>query len=198
MSDTLVLERIDMNLSRLRLPCIREILQQVTQSCEKQGKSYLSFLDELLEEEVAQKEQRRIETALKISGLPFLKSIDEFDFVFHPKLDRQQVMSLFDLTFIRQNGNVIFLGPPGVGKTHLAVSLALKACQAGLSIYFTTMDDLIVKLKKDQEAGRTGKRRSYYKSSLVIVDEVGYTPLTVKNVICSFGSSPSGTKKQVQ
>jgi DNA replication protein DnaC len=60
------------------------------------------------------------------------------------------------------------------------------------------MDDLIVKLKKDQEAGRTGKRRSYYKSSLVIVDEVGYTPLTVKNVICSFGSSPSGTKKQVQ
>jgi len=177
MTDTLVLERIDMNLSRLRLPCIREILQRVTQSCEKQGKSYLSFLDELLEEEVAQKEQRRIETALKISGLPFIKSIDEFDFTFHPKLDRQQVMSLFDLTFIRQNGNVIFLGPPGVGKTHLAVSLALKACQAGLSIYFTTMDDLIIKLKKDQEAGRTGKQRSYYKSSLVIVDEVGYTPI---------------------
>ena len=177
MTDTLVLERIDMNLSRLRLPCIREILQQVTQSCEKQGKSYLSFLDELLEEEVAQKEQRRIETALKISGLPFIKGIDEFDFTFHPKLDRQQVMSLFDLTFIRKNGNVIFLGPPGVGKTHLAVSLALKACQAGLSIYFTTMDDLIVKLKKDQEAGRTGKQRSYYKSSLVIVDEVGYTPI---------------------
>ena len=177
MTDTLVLDRIDMNLSRLRLPCIREILQRVTQSCEKQGKSYLSFLDELLEEEVAQKEQRRIETALKISGLPFIKSIDEFDFTFHPKLDRQQVMSLFDLTFIRQNGNVIFLGPPGVGKTHLAVSLALKACQAGLSIYFTTMDDLIVKLKKDQEAGRTGKQRSYYKSSLVIVDEVGYTPI---------------------
>jgi hypothetical protein len=73
MSDTLVLERIDMNLSRLRLPCIREILQRVTQSCEKQGKSYLSFLDELLEEEVAQKEQRRIETALKISGLPSSK-----------------------------------------------------------------------------------------------------------------------------
>lgn len=177
MTDTLVLERIDMNLTRLRLPCIREILQRVTESCEQQSKSYLSFLDELLEEEVAQKEQRRIETALKISGLPFIKSIDEFDFVFHPKLDRQQVMSLFDLTFIRQNGNVIFLGPPGVGKTHLAVSLALKACQAGLSIYFTTMDDLIVKLKKDHEAGRTGKQRSYFKSSLVIVDEVGYTPI---------------------
>lgn len=177
MTDTLVLERIESNLSRLRLPRIREILQGVMKAAEDQGKSYLSFLDDLLEEEVAQKEQRRIETALKISGLPFIKSIDEFDFTFQPKLDRQKVMSLFDLTFIRQKGNIIFLGPPGVGKTHLAVSLALKACQAGITIYFTTMEDLIKKLKKDYEAGRTGKGRSYYKSSLVIVDEVGYTPI---------------------
>ena len=177
MSDTLVLDRIESNLSRLRLPRIREILQAVIRSAEDQGKSYLSFLDDLLEEEVAQKEQRRIETALKISGLPFIKSIDEFDFTFQPKLDRQKVMSLFDLTFIGQNGNIIFLGPPGVGKTHLAVSLALKACQTGISIYFTNMEDLIKKLKKDHEAGRPGKGRSYYKSSLVIVDEVGYTPI---------------------
>jgi DNA replication protein DnaC len=177
MSDTLVFDRIESNLSRLRLPRIREILQAVINSAEDQGKSYLSFLDDLLEEEVAQKEQRRIETALKISGLPFIKSIDEFDFTFQPKLDRQKVMSLFDLTFIGQNGNIIFLGPPGVGKTHLAVSLALKACQAGISIYFTNTEDLIKKLKKDHEAGRPGKGRSYYKSSLVIVDEVGYTPI---------------------
>ena len=177
MSDTLVLERIESNLSRLRLSRIREILQGVIKSAEEQGKSYLSFLDDLLEEEVAQKEQRRIEIALKISGLPFIKSIDEFDFTFQPKLDRQKVMSLFDLTFIRQNGNIIFLGPPGVGKTHLAVSLALKACQSGITIYFTNMEDLIKKLRKDHEAGRPGKGRSYYKSSLVIVDEVGYTPI---------------------
>lgn len=177
MSDTLVLDRIESNLTRLRLPRIREILQGVMKKAEEQGKSYLSFLDELLEEEVAQKEQRRIETTLKISGLPFIKSIDEFDFTFQPKLDRQNVMSLFDLTFIRQKGNIIFLGPPGVGKTHLAVSLSLKACQAGISIYFTNMEELITKLKKDHEAGRPGKGRGYYKSSLVIVDEVGYTPI---------------------
>lgn len=177
MSDTLILERIESNLSRLRLPRIKEILQSVIKTAEEQGKSYLGFLDDLLEEEVAQKEQRRIETALKISGLPFIKSIDEFDFTFQPKLDRQKVMSLFDLTFIRQKGNIVFLGPPGVGKTHLAVSLALKACQAGITIYFTTMEDLIKKLRKDHEAGRPGKGRSYYKSSLVIVDEVGYTPI---------------------
>jgi DNA replication protein DnaC len=177
MTDTLVMQRIESNLSRLRLGRINQVLAQVVQTADKKSKSYLSFLDELLEEEVAAKEQRRVDTALKISGLPFIKSIDEFDFTFQPKLDRQKVMSLFDLTFIGQKANVIFLGPPGVGKTHLAVSLALKACQAGLSIYFTTMEDLIVKLKRDHEAGRAGKGRSYYKSSLVIVDEVGYTPI---------------------
>ena len=126
---------------------------------------------------MAAKEQRRIETALKISGLPFIKSIDEFDFTFQPRLNRQKVMSLFDLTFLQQKGNVIFLRPPGVGKTHLAVSLALKACQFGMSIYFTNMEDLIKKLRKDHESGRPGKGRSYYKSSLVVVDEVGYTPI---------------------
>jgi DNA replication protein DnaC len=177
MSDTLVLDRIEASLTRLRLSRIRDVLKQAIASAEKKSSSYLSFLDELLEEEVASKEQRRIDTALKISGLPFTKSIDEFDFTFHPKLDRQKVMSLFDLTFIQQKGNVIFLGPPGVGKTHLAVALALKACRSGMSIYFTTMEDLIIKLRKDHQAGRPGKGRSYYKSSLVIVDEVGYTPI---------------------
>ena len=177
MSNTLVLDRIESNLTRLRMPRIGEILERVLKTAEKQDKSHLSFLDELLEEEVAAKEQRRIETALKISGLPFIKSIDEFDFTFQPRLNRQKVMSLFDLTFLQQKGNVIFLGPPGVGKTHLAVSLALKACQFGMSIYFTNMEDLIKKLRKDHEAGRPGKGRSYYKSSLVVVDEVGYTPI---------------------
>jgi DNA replication protein DnaC len=172
------MDRIESNLTRLKLPRIYEVLGGLAKTAEEQGKSYLSFLDELLEEEVAAKEQRRIETALKISGLPYIKSIDEFDFAFQPGLDKQKIMGLFDLSFIREKGNVIFLGPPGVGKTHLAVSLALKACQSGMSIYFTNMEDLIIKLRKDHEAGKPGKGRGYYKSSLVVVDEVGYTPIT--------------------
>lgn len=177
MSEQLILERIDASLTRLRLVRIRDILADIVNVAEGAGKSYLTFLDDLLEEEVAHKEQRRVETALKISGLPFIKGIEEFDFTFHPKLDRKMVMSLFDLTFIENSSNVIFLGPPGVGKTHLAVALALKACRSGLSIYFTNMEDLIAKLKKDHQAGRAGKGRSFYKSALVIVDEVGYTPI---------------------
>lgn len=148
MSDTLVMDRIESNLTRLKLSRICEVLTDLTQIADEQGKSYLSFLDELLEEEVAAKEQRRIETALKISGLPYIKSIDDFDFAFQPGLDKQKIMGLFDLSFIREKGNVIFLGPPGVGKTHLAVSLALKACQSGMSIYFTNMQDLIIKLRR--------------------------------------------------
>ena len=161
MSDTLVMDRIESNLVRLKLSRISDILGSLAKIAEEQGKSYLTFLDELLEEEVAAKEQRRIETALKISGLPYIKSIDEFDFTFQPSLDKQKIMGLFDLSFVRQNGNVIFLGPPGVGKTHLAVSLALKACQAGMSMYFTNMADLIIKLRKDHEEGKAGKGRSY-------------------------------------
>lgn len=113
MSEVLVMERIEANLSRLRLPRVREVLLPYVKTAEEQEKSYLSFLDELLEEEVVQKEQRRIETVLRVSGLPFIKTIDDFDFTFHPKLDRQKVLSLFDLAFLEQKENVVFLGPPG-------------------------------------------------------------------------------------
>ncbi len=178
MSDTLVMERLQSNLSRLRLHRVSALLPEMAASAQDQNKSYLSFLDELLEEEVAQKEQRRIDTLLKLSGLPFIKTIDEFDFSFQPKLDRQQVMTLFDLEFVRRKENVIFLGPPGVGKTHLAVALAVKACRSGMTIFFTTMANLIAKLKKDQEIGPKERQRGYFKSVLVIVDEVGYTPVT--------------------
>jgi len=105
------------------------------------------------------------------------RGIDEFDFSFQSHLDKQLVTPLFDLKFIRKHGNIILLGPPGVGETHLAVSLAIRACQAGLSIYFTNIEDLIAKLKRDYEAGRPGKGRIYHKSALVVVDEIGYTPI---------------------
>jgi DNA replication protein DnaC len=178
MSTAIVLDRVNENLDRLKLRKIRVNLPDLLKTAEDEQKSHLSFLDELLDEEVSQKEQRRIETSLRTSGLPFIKTIDEYDFSFQPELDRQKVLSLFDLTFIQRKDNVVFLGPPGVGKTHLSVALAVKACHAGISIYFTTMAGLIEKLKKDHQAGKTSRGRGYAKAALVIVDEVGYTPIS--------------------
>src|SRR5580658_8804189 len=178
MAEQLVLDRLQSNLARLRLPRVAQVLLEVVESATTQGQSHLQVLDALLEEEVSCKEQRRLDTTLKISGLPFIKTLDDFDFTFQPHLDRRQVRSLFDLTFLSRHENVLLLGPPGVGKTHLAVALAVRACQAGQTIFFTTMADLIEKLKADHGAGKTGRSRSHYKSSLVVVDEVGYTPIT--------------------
>lgn len=174
--ETMTLERVQSNLRRLKLMHTEESLIAKLKRHEEDGGTFMQLFDELLEDEVSFKEQRRIETAIKTAGLPFVKTIDEYDFVFHPELDRQKVMSLFDPVFLERKENIIFLGPPGVGKTHLAISLALKACRSGVSIYFTTMSDLIGKLKSDKDKLRT-KGRSHLKSGIVIVDEVGYTPV---------------------
>ena len=170
--DQLISERLRDNLSRLKLIRATEVLETIVTTAQQEKSSYLSFLDHLLEEEVAAKEQRRIQTAMKTAGLPAAKTIEEYDFSFHPHLNKQEVMTLFDLEFIRNQENVLFLGPPGVGKTHLAISLATKACYHGVKVYFMTMDSLMKKLKEPQT-----RQKAYLTSSLVVVDEVGYLPI---------------------
>jgi DNA replication protein DnaC len=179
--EQLTYERLQDNLNRLKLTRAAEILDNIVAHAEEQGGSYLSFLDHLLEEEVAAKEKRRMATAMKTAGLPSSKTIEEYDFSFHPQLDKKAVMELFDLTFIPKHENVIFLGPPGVGKTHLAISLAIKACCHGFKVYFTTMNTLMNKLKERQSKGK-----AYHNSSVVIVDEVGYLPVDSREAYLFF------------
>ena len=179
--EQLTIERLHDNLTRLKLSKAAEVLDTIVDKANEQKISYLGFLDHLLEEEVAAKEGRRIQTAMKTAGLPAAKTIEEYDFSFHPHLDKGTVMELFDLTFLSKKENVLFLGPPGVGKTHLAISLAIKACHHGFKVYFTTMDTLIRKLKE----GAT-RQKAYLSSSLVVVDEVGYLPVTTQEAYLFF------------
>lgn len=182
----LLLDRVQQNLKRLRFARGPESLPAILAEAERDGLSPLTVLDRLLETEVASKEERRISSMLKLASLPFVKTIDEYDFTFNPELEKARIMSLFDLTFLARQENVFFLGPPGVGKTHLAVALAIKTAQAGHSIYFTTMADLVAKLREDEQTGRNERARSYSRAALVVVDEVGYTPIDRKDCYLFF------------
>jgi DNA replication protein DnaC len=179
--EQLITDRLRENLARLNLNRASEVLQPIAEQAEADKRSYLSFLDQLLEEEVALKEKRRFQTAMKTAGLPTAKSIDEYDFSFHPQLNKKEIMTLFDMQFIAKHENVIFLGPPGVGKTHLAISLVIKACAHGFKVYFTTMDTLIKKLKESQS-----NHKAYLSSPLVVVDEVGYLPIDSREAYLFF------------
>jgi len=179
--EQLICDRLRDNLNRLKLNQAASMLDDILHQAETDQSSYMAFLDHLLEEEVAAKDKRRVQTAMKTAGLPSAKTIDSYDFSFHPNLSQKDVMSLFDLEFISKHDNVIFLGPPGVGKTHLAISLAIKACAHGFKVYFTTMEKLMQKLKEPQS-----RHKAYQTSALVVVDEVGYLPIDSREAYLFF------------
>ncbi len=175
----LELDRTTALLGQLGLTMAAEQLSALLSESVKSNLSPHLFLDKLLRAETDRREERRIKTSLKLSGLPPGQTLGNFDWSFQPGVERRQIETLSTCAWVKDHATVILAGPPGVGKTHLAVALGVRAVEQGFSVAFYRLEDLLHVLKRDaDEPPRRLKGKKYLKVSLLIVDEVGFQPLS--------------------
>lgn len=170
------LERL---LEKLKLDHLEAQLDAVCEQAAAQELDYKDFLTQALSTEWQGRDRKGIEARLRLARFPWLKTLDQFDFDFQPSLDRRQVRELAGLSFVARGHNVVILGPPGVGKTHLAVALGVLAVEAGYSVQFLTLETLMTRLvraKHENRLDRALQQLTYPK--LLILDEIGYLPLS--------------------
>lgn len=175
---TTTLERIRNHLVGLKMSRALEALDHCVRRVEEGELSALELLDELLSEEHATRETRRIKSSLMTARLTRIKTLEDFDFSFQPSLDKNRILALAELNFIERREVVHLLGPPGTGKSHLATALGVAAVTAGKSVYFATLAEIIDSLAKAEREGRLAQRIGYItRPALLIIDEVGYLPV---------------------
>lgn len=166
-------------LEKLKMDHLEAQLDAVCEQAAQRDLDYKSFLAQALETEWHGRYRRGIEARLRQSRFPWVKTLEQFDFEFQPSLDRRQVRELAGLSFVERTQNVVILGPPGVGKTHLAVALGVLAVEAGYSVLFLTLETLMTRLVKarlENRLERTLQQLGYPK--VLIIDEIGYLPLS--------------------
>jgi DNA replication protein DnaC len=167
------------HLVALQMPGSLEILDEVLAQLDSGALSPTAAMERLLAAQVVLRRQRRLTAAIHAARLPALKTLDTFDFAFQPSIDRGQVLNLHELGFVARKENVILLGPAGVGKTHLALSLLVTAAQHGRRVYYTTLADLVLSLVEAERHGRLRERLAILKApAVLLVDEIGYLPVT--------------------
>lgn len=172
------LERLGEHMQRLRLFKSRERLEALLQEAANKELSYADFLDNLLGEEVAAKTTKNITMRTNLARFPFVKGLENFEFSYQPSLDKKQIQTLASCHFIEHGENVVILGPPGVGKSHLAVGLGIKAIEQGYRVLFTTAATMIASLTKALGEGKLDdKLKLYTVPRLLIIDEIGYLPI---------------------
>ena len=169
---------LDRMLTRLKLTAVRDQLDSLLDEAVRSELTLRDALAFLCEREIARKDQRRIDMSFGLAKFPFVRDIAGFDFAAQPSLDRAQIRDLATGRFIANGDALLPLGPPGVGKTHLAVGLGQEAIVAGYTVLFTGATELVANLAKAQADGRLEERLTHFaKPKLLIVDELGYLPL---------------------
>jgi DNA replication protein DnaC len=165
-------------------------------------------LDRLLRHEVLAREERRVRTSLKLSNLPPGMTLGNFDFGFQPSIEKRQIETLATCAFIQEHATLLVQGPPGVGKTHLVVALGVRAIEQGFSVAFYRLEELLHEMRKDAAVSAQAlKRKKYFNVSYLVVDEVGFEPMSQQDASLFFrlvsyryrrGSTAITTNKSVK
>lgn len=174
----LPLGEIDDKLKYLKLPFIAGNYETYADKAVKEQWLHVKYLTELIKGEASQRQDRATQRRISQARFPVIKTLDQFDWTWPKKINRMQVQNQFRLNFIKDKGNIIFMGGVGLGKTHLASALGYAACLQGHSVLFATAIDVINSLSAAQTAGRfTQELRKYIRPSVLLLDELGYLPI---------------------
>lgn len=175
-------QRLLQNLEYLKLKQMTLHLNEVIDFSVNNQMSFIDTLIKLTNYEIDVREQNMIQSMVKVGAFPHLKEIKDFDFSFQTSVNQQQILDFLTLRFIEKNENIVFLGPSGVGKTHLATSIGITAAKKRTSTYFIKCHDLIQNLKRARLENRLEARLKHYtKYKLLIIDEIGYLPIDAED-----------------
>jgi DNA replication protein DnaC len=178
MQSELTYERVCTGLEGLKMSAALDVLDNVLEDARVGELPVVDVLDRLLQIELSARHERRVETNLRFAGLPYRLHLEDFDFDAQPSLDETLIGRLATLRFLEDGANVLFLGPPGVGKTALAIGIALKALEAGHRISFVATHDLVARFRRAVRMDRVDRLlTTMLRPALLILDEIGYTPL---------------------